>query len=64
MEEDQMITLGEASKRTGIPARTLRAAAQRKALKTHRIGPYHFTTLQDVTAWKNTQKRGRPPKTP
>jgi hypothetical protein len=59
-EDQQVITMQEASDATGIPRRSLYNAAQSGALKTIRPGPPWLTTLKYVRDWEKNRYIPRP----
>lgn len=66
MEPEELMTLKELSRRTGIPARTLRHAAKTGKLRAQRdetpIGPVYRTTMRAVKEWQADPNAHRQPK--
>lgn len=59
-DPDELITLGEASRRFGLSPYTLRLLARRGRLKAQKMGRDWFTTPKDVKAYlKSRAKIGR-----
>lgn len=59
-EDQKVITLEEATEKSGIPTRTLRDAARAGKLKTLRPEPPWLTTMQDVKDFKEHRYIPRP----
>lgn len=59
-EDLQVITLEEATEKSGIPTSTLRDAARSGKLKTLRPEPPWLTTMQDVKDFKEHRYIPRP----
>lgn len=61
-DEEQWITAKEAAEQTGYALSTILWLLRTKRIKGWRPGHEWLTTLEAVQEYKNTTKRGRPPK--